>query len=252
MCRLLGSSVAEPADVRADWLDAFARLADTGIVSPGSPPGHRDGWGVAGMVDGHPAILARRTGSINTDADALAAVRRALDVRRPEPVIAHLRKASPGLAVSLANTHPFLIGDALFCHNGSIRDAAALPVGDPAVMAGTTDSERWLAFLLEHAGAAVGEAFTGALADAIRASRALSAATAWNFLLTRGPCLFIYRDAHGRDPGVHTLHLSTAPGRVLCCSEPLAGGPTGAPWEPLANRELVVVERGAVTGRQIV
>ena len=209
MCRLFGSSVATPAAFHGDWLMEFSLLADTGIVSAGSPPGHRDGWGVAGVVDGSPTVLARQTGSIRADPGVLDATRRILERVHPDPVLAHLRKASPGLAVSLANTHPFLAGDTLFCHNGSIHDAARLPLRDPAVLRGTTDSERWMAFMLEQAGTAAGDAFTDALAGAIRDARALTAATAWNFLLIRGRRLFAYRDSHSRDPGVHTLSLAT-------------------------------------------
>lgn len=258
MCRLLGASLAPGAPPAWSWLEPFSRLADSGIVSTGSEPGHRDGWGIAGIVAGDATVLARHPGSMLADPDALGSARRALDRTPPNPVIAHLRKASPGLAVCEANTHPFRIGDALFCHNGSIRHPERLPVTDGRVVRGSTDSERWFAFLMERVDRAPRERFADALAGAIRESRGITEASSWTFLLARGDRLYAYREASAAgyapddEPGAetlrtHTLFVSALPAAFLCCSEPLGG--IAAAWQPLANRELVVVEHGSVVSR---
>jgi len=252
MCRLLGASFRGPGSPARGWLDAFADLADTGIVSAGSAPGHRDGWGIGGIVDGTAVRFARHEGSMRADPARVDAAWRAIASRHPEPWIAHLRKASPGLAVSEANTHPFWIGDALFCHNGSIRHPARLPLHDPSVLGGTTDSERWFAFLLEQCGPVPPDRFVDALAEVVRASRTLTSASAWNFLLARGPRLYVYHDSP-EDPAAHELLLGTAGDLTLACSEPLAPAGVAAPhWESLAQRELAVLERGVVVLRRLV
>jgi predicted glutamine amidotransferase len=253
MCRLFGASLADPGAFRPEWLDAFSLLADSGIVSRGSEPGHRDGWGVAGMAGDAPVVLARNPKSMRADPSAVAAMQDARRSRNPNPLLAHLRKASPGLGVSLANTHPFLINGCLFCHNGSLREAARLPVSDPGCIAGTTDSERWFAFLLEQAGSAPPEAFPGALAKAMELARSYSGATAWNFLLVRESRLYVYRETSAPGiPGPHGLFVATRDHITLCCSEPLVNALGGAPWAMLANRELLTLEGGQVTGRRTI
>lgn len=257
MCRLLGASLSAEAAFERSWLDAFARLAETGIVSAGSLPGHQDGWGLAGMVDGAPRIFGRRAGSILGNPDGLEQATGALLLARPPSVMAHLRKASPGLAVSDRNAHPFCIARTLFCHNGSIRQPDRLPVADPGVIQGSTDSERWFAFLMEHTPAGSDDDFTGALADALRASRTLTEASSWTCLLARGGRLYAYREAReaSYDPEdepageclrTHTLWLAPVAGGMICCSEPLTGI---GPWSGMANRELVVLEHGMVQSR---
>ncbi len=258
MCRLLGVSLPVGAAAEPGWLDAFAGLADTGIVSPGSTPGHRDGWGVAGMADGVPVVVDRERGSILADPARYATARDAALARRLDPLIVHLRKASPGLAVTRDNAHPFRIGGALFAHNGSLRHPGRLPVRDPDVIGGTTDSERWFAFLMEAAAAAPPAGFSGALADAVRAARTYTDASSWTFLLARGARLYAYREARedayppeDEPPGeclrTHGLSLAPVAGVCVACSEPLPA-PAG-PWEPVANREMVVLEHGRIVER---
>ncbi len=76
----------------------------------------------------------------------------------------HLRWATRGFGLDLADTHPFLRdgragGSVAFAHNGAVKSIAGLeqlvPKGERAVFEGSTDSERYfLAVLaaLEHEG----------------------------------------------------------------------------------------------------
>lgn len=73
-------------------------------------------------------------------------------------VLAHVRAASPGLAVSETNCHPFRSGHYAFMHNGRIdaflrvkrRVQALLDDTSYAAVGGSTDSEHVFALFLHH------------------------------------------------------------------------------------------------------
>jgi glutamine amidotransferase len=73
-------------------------------------------------------------------------------------VFAHVRAASPGLAVQETNSHPFAHGPFLFMHNGTVADfklvkrALQQSLTDRAwgVIEGTTDSEHAFALFLDE------------------------------------------------------------------------------------------------------
>src|ERR1700733_12112337 len=109
MCRLLGYCSRDAASVAellgTESFRAFPSLSDL----------HGDGWGMAWYAGSRPAVWksAERAGS-EPEYDKLAW----------QPLgdlgLVHLRWATPGLAVSDVNTHPFRYGDHTFAHNGAI------------------------------------------------------------------------------------------------------------------------------------
>ena len=164
MCRLLGVVSREPISLDravAEEIEPFTAQSEV----------HGDGWGVAWFEAADAAA---------SDAAASAAqpvplpnprrpqIRRHLDVARESAayreavrsatgpmMLIHLRKASPGSALRIDNTHPFREGEAVFAHNGQFD----LPEGlREAVLArggrtpeGTTDSELYFSLIELHA-----------------------------------------------------------------------------------------------------
>jgi glutamine amidotransferase len=116
---------------------------------------HRDGWGTMWLEDDERAttctVAARR--SVNPglgDVD----LRSSLIAHPSRARVAHLRLASKGMPVRLENTHPYVLGNLGFVHNGGI-----LPTGDLrgllsdaslAQAEGNTDSELYFALIREH------------------------------------------------------------------------------------------------------
>jgi predicted glutamine amidotransferase len=82
--------------------------------------------------------------------------------------LVHMRDATPPLSVSLANTHPFIDGDVVFAHNGSVETTAlrrVLTADEQAVLVGDTDSEMYFQLIMRglRAGAASRVALTRAV-----------------------------------------------------------------------------------------
>lgn len=157
MCRLLGycshdaASVAELLGVES--FRAFTSLSDL----------HADGWGMAWYAGSRPAAWksAGQAGS-EPEYDKLAW----------QPLgdlgLVHLRWATPGLAVSDANTHPFRYADYTFAHNGAIypqdRLGEMLPPEWERQLDGSTDSERYFLHLMARLAARGGD-MVAAIAD---------------------------------------------------------------------------------------
>lgn len=72
---------------------------------------------------------------------------RVVRVARSNIVIGHTRAASRG-AVTLTNAHPFVVGDYVGAHNGTIMNSASLMLGARHVPRGETDSEEAMAWLV--------------------------------------------------------------------------------------------------------
>jgi predicted glutamine amidotransferase len=145
MCRLLGWATPEPATllevIGKEGLCRFTALACL----------HSHGWGIAWRKDGQAVCHLKETRA----ADQSATFLEIATTLRTTAAILHLRLASSGLAVSLANTHPFVVDGAAFAHNGYIPNSACLldllPNCETARLEGETDSERYFAVLRNHA-----------------------------------------------------------------------------------------------------
>ena len=152
MCRLLGVVSREPISLDsavAEEIEPFTAQSEV----------HSDGWGVAWFDAAEPTSLggARRP-QIRRRLDVAresAAYREAVHVAKGPLMLIHLRKASPGSALRIENTHPFREGETVFAHNGQFD----LPEGfREAVLArggrtpeGTTDSELFFSLIELHA-----------------------------------------------------------------------------------------------------
>ena len=107
MCRLLG--IYGQVDFFKEWVIEFQNLSQYGQIppTPDTPAGHHDGWGMArsnpektGMIP-----VDRQLGSAFQSQGFKAALNSI--AHPPHIFLCHLRKASPEVAVTLANTHPF-------------------------------------------------------------------------------------------------------------------------------------------------
>ncbi|MEE1650545.1 class II glutamine amidotransferase [Brachybacterium sp. J144] len=151
MCRLLGV-VAHGGrslhEVVPEELPLFTALSER----------HKDGWGVAWYAGGAGADGA------DDPAPLRPVVRRGTDTAREstgygdavqaahgEVIVAHLRRASVGLTLELANTHPFVEGEVSFCHNGQFDLSGELREGilgrGGRAPQGTTDSELFFSLI---------------------------------------------------------------------------------------------------------
>jgi predicted glutamine amidotransferase len=237
--------------VPESWLLAFRCLADCGRIVPGWKPGHGDGWGIGVVAGGRARLVGKGDRSPLVTPDAFRAAAGAARRARPGSLIFHLRKSSVGRR-SEANSHPFLAANALFCHNGTIRNKAAIPLPAGVRPGGETDSERFFLFL---AGLAAGRGraasparWEAAARRAVAFARARLRYTSLTFLLASPGMLLAYRECHSSEsereypPGelekYYTLYTAEAGGRVIAASEPVAA--VAGPWRPMENRELRV------------
>jgi predicted glutamine amidotransferase len=141
MCRLLGVVSTEPAPLTeslAEELGPFSQLSSV----------HCDGWGVAAWDAADDLVVTKHYGPALDEPGLLAECGRI----STDAALLHLRKASVGLPVSLANTHPFAAGSVAFAHNGFFPPGGRidellveLDAGPPV---GETDSERYFKIVL--------------------------------------------------------------------------------------------------------
>ncbi len=119
-----------------------------------SEPLNGDGFGVAWFADSSDSPAVFRDVSPAWSNENLRELAR---VVRSRCVLAHVRAATPGLAVTQLNCHPFVHGNYAFMHNGSvscfpnIRRHLLQSLSDSSFDAvrGTTDSEVLFGLLLD-------------------------------------------------------------------------------------------------------
>ncbi|MFI6152537.1 ergothioneine biosynthesis protein EgtC [Kitasatospora sp. NPDC051170] len=224
-----------------------------------------DGFGLGWYADGDevPARY-RRAGPIWADA-AFADLARVL---RTRALVAAVRSATTGCAAGEAAAAPFAAGPWLFSHNGAVAGwpgdlgalAALLPPEELLALEAHTDSALLWGLTLHRlrAGAPLGEALTGTVADV-----AAHTTARLNLLLTDGRS--IAATAWG-----DTLYHRTLPGLgTVVASEPYddrpqddgpqddgphtgrpqADGPRAgdSPWQRTADRSLLLADSGGVT-----
>ncbi|MDZ5622249.1 class II glutamine amidotransferase [Nocardioides sp. HM23] len=144
MCRLLGYVARRPTSVvevlGQEHFDAFTALTAV----------HGDGWGMAWWDPDSPTVR-----SVTSAGSAIhdLAYSRLAGQRLGRAGIVHLRWATPGLAVSPQNTHPFVDGGYAFAHNGHIAPLGSLEGlltrEARATLRGDTDSERYFRFVMQ-------------------------------------------------------------------------------------------------------
>lgn len=127
-------------------LHALREVARTGRIPEEDEPGHRDGWGIVAYVRGSPTLIGKSERPAHADESFDSAVRDLDGVTPPSILIAHVRAASAG-SVSLRNTHPFISGQLVLAHNGTVK--GEIPQAAQAAK-GETDSERLLMVLADR------------------------------------------------------------------------------------------------------
>jgi len=241
MCRLFGQHAHPDVDLTVPLCSAPNALRFQSHVHP-------HGWGIAWYQAGRVRV---ERGLLPAHADQ--AFVEAARAARSRVVIAHVRDASVG-PVSDANTHPFVHGQWIFAHNGTVarfKDVAKVRAQleaeiDPVfrrALRGQTDSERCFQIFLTRlaarrsaAGVTLAEVKTALLAttETIRRVADLSSArpSSLNFLVSDGRVLAASR--HGRD-----LHVAAAAGdeQVFAVAS-----------EPIGTADWQVVPEGAVVG----
>lgn len=185
---------------------------------------HGDGWGLVYREGGG---LKRYRSTVPCWADPELG-----RVRDKELILLHARRASPGSAITLENTHPFRNGyrgqDWFFCHNGTVRE----PLPQFEGLEGTTDSERLFHLLLasydEH----------DDLGSLRRVLEGLQDYTALNSFLLNERYLYLF-NLYREHPRYYTLHIHRDERGALISSEPLPGF---SGWEALENGTVLRVE----------
>lgn len=218
---------------------------------------HADGWGIAWWEGDR-----LRTRSSHLPAHSTPDFELAAREVRSDAAFVHLRWATPGLPVTAGNTHPFLVGDWAFGHNGAIRPAVGLlPLLSPdevGALGGGTDSERLLHVLLARIGRHGHD-------DGLRRTvedvcRDLTPSSLNALLLGRDELTALC--CHGGPtegeipvpnappedlPGYFDLRYRADEGAVVVASQPLGS----ADWARLSNGTALVVRRGDARTRTV-
>lgn len=160
MCRLLAWVSTEPGSTRevvgARLLAEFTELARV----------HPDGWGMAWWGDDPSPSVFHSTASAADDPEFSSACATVTS----DAALVHLRWATPGMAITVDNCHPFVRDDLALAHNGGIypldRLHQILPPEWESRVRGTTDSERYLLAVVAER-QATGRPVADALADVV-------------------------------------------------------------------------------------
>ncbi len=141
MCRMLGYVTKHQTTIPKLLGDSYSSFECLSRAQ------HGDGWGIGWLENGSVRV-AKAPSAAQRDPQYHDAIAKALS----NAAILHYRWATMNLSVNLENTHPFLISDVAFCHNGSVPSLDVLEgYIDPqyrGMLHGTTDSEAYFGALL--------------------------------------------------------------------------------------------------------
>jgi predicted glutamine amidotransferase len=201
MCRIFGCVAADPVSIRNELIEGENPLVRQAEV-------HDSGWGMAVYrnTDGAEPKVVRFP-----EAASNGALQRETDLRG-RIFNVHVRRATLG-GLTLENTHPFLLGNYSFSHNGTVIAYPRLLEPGMPVPAGQTDSEAIFNYLMHYFDP--GDV-PGSLRRAMSAVVARSAFSGLNFLFSDGERLYAYRF------GIFELHWLARPGQLLVSSEKLS------------------------------
>ena len=253
MCRLFGMTTGRPRIRATFWLvDAPDSLS---LQSRRMPDGTGLGW----FSLGEEPVRDRAPIAAFQDADFNAEARHVVS----HTYISHVRYASTG-KVDVHNSHPFVMDDRLFAHNGVVRGLDVLDSWltdvDRALIRGQTDSELVFAYITAEI-RRQGDTTSG-LITAIRRIAAELPLFALNVLLAESGRLWALRypenhelwvnrselgepgDARDLEADREPGHVKVASHRERCrahvvSSERMDGGPG---WRLLAPGELLIVD----------
>ena len=199
MCRILGCVSAEPISIEHELLHG-----DNPLIQQSAD--HDSGWGMAvyRQADSEQPVLVRFPEAAYSDGE----FRRATSMRG-RIFNAHLRRATLG-GLTLVNTHPFVMGEYSFSHNGTVIRYPKLLEPGLARPQGETDSEVLFNWLMCHYDAADPR---GSLRKLVEKCIHCSPFSGLNFLFSDGERLYAYK------LGIFELHWLVRPGQALVASE---------------------------------
>jgi len=218
MCRIFGCVAAEPVSIRTELIEGENPLVRQSEV-------HDSGWGMAvypTAEGGEPRVARFPEAAFEGEAFEQATALRGRIFNF------HVRRATLG-GLTLENTHPFLLGNYSFCHNGTVIGYPRLVEPGMARPAGETDSEVIFNYLMRYFDP--GDV-PGSLRRAMSAVVARSAFSGLNFLFSDGERLYAYRF------GIFELHWVARPGRLLVSSEKI----TGDRWHTVQQDVLLTLD----------
>ena len=240
MCRLLG--MYGQMDGWQNVALEFSKLAEYGMVPPVvTEPGHKDGWGMAGSNDEQTCMVevTRQLGSAHGSSEYQDTIHGFSS--QPHILLGHIRKASPGIPVSIGNVHPFMRKQWAFIHNGTLYDPETLPI-DPAfeLVSDGSDSEYLFGFLLNILSKAKDdESNLKVIAKALSSLNTNHSSI--NCILSNGSELIAVRD-YQRFGDYLSLYYYPMPEGVVICSEPLETPQLDQnEWIPFPNHSILEV-----------
>lgn len=240
MCRLLGCVTREPVTVAHllnNTLQAFVGMSHL----------HGDGWGFAWYDESNRLQMAKAP----EPAHASKEFSDLAEHIHTDIFLGHLRWATPGFPLSIANTHPFTYSQMAFAHNGLIMPNAELEkLIAPHLhenLTGTTDSERhFLALLSALESAPAVEAIQAYIRLVHERLQVVSA----NFLLLMPDALYAVCDFDPqselaqKEPDYFSLKYRITDDAVLIGS---TGLQQDEAWETLENGQMLLVNRGRLS-----
>ncbi len=218
MCRVFGCVAAEPVSIRHELLEA-----ENPMIRQSEE--HDSGWGMAvyARTDGADPGLIRFPQAAFEDDEFLASTE-----TRGRIFNVHVRRATMG-GLSLENTHPFVLGNYSYCHNGTIMRYPRLVEPGVPHARGDTDSEHFFNFMMRDYDPGDPVA---SLRRAVTTTVERSPFSGLNFLFSDGERLYAYR------LGIFELHWRAEPGRLLVASECV----TDEPWHSVQQDVLLVLD----------
>ncbi len=239
MCRLL-STIGKPKAWHKLILE-FQKQADTGAIPPlaGIAPGHKDSWGMA-MSDidrSGMKIIGKYLGSA-MEADEYQNYVDSLS-ETPYIFMCHLRKASPGIQISLTNAHPFKWNNWAFIHNGTVYEIDKLNVSPKfQSCSDNSDSEKFFQYLLtyildEESNQTVPDKIIDAMLNMDVPFSSV------NSILSNGYELYAIRNCTRHEDYFSLLYCETQEGIVISSEAINIPELTEYKWEEIPNRSVL-------------
>ena len=163
---------------------------------------------------------------------------------RPRILLAHLRKASPGMGISLENTQPLQRGSWSFAHNGT--------VWSPSFKRSSrqSDSVVFLEKLLENIQRrSDSNTLDQIILKEVKQLRKMTidnpdskgrTYTSITFILSDGNSLWVLRDHNDdRDEDYYTMHYLHSADCILFCQQKIIPGN----WKSIENKRMAIVDR---------
>ena len=231
MCRLLGVTNFEYSS-HEKMVHNFCELARTGVVMPGDPPGHADGWGMAFYQDG--ILTVHKSGaSILEEKDTVMEILSRLG--KTPVLILHLRKSAWKDTTSTRHAHPFQYDNVAFVHNGVVYGYEGLlpAITIPDLGEDALDTEVFFYHFMSARTLGLGQAFLATISVIKQGYRY----SALNSLFSDGARLYAYRD-FSKEPEYYSLYKSSSEASCIVSSQPLD---ENRQWELMEKGEFLEI-----------